>query len=155
MSVQLVWFGNDLFVDGHLPLVRAAESGVVVCLHVDTAPAQRLLAAALDRQLRELGGELVRLDSPVECALDSIHRVHRIAALWSHEVTDARGGTVAVWCQLHGVPWKRFPLPVTATPGRPRAIQSPSRPAGVTAATDEPLRDGRHGTRLPAGGSVW
>ena len=125
--MQVVWFKRDLRVEDHAPLVRAAGSGICVCLYVyepelihspefDASHLQFINQSLteLDEQLRSLGGRLTYRLGDVPAVLDELHQQHGIDTVWSHEetgnrITYDRDLRVARWTKKHGVRWHEIP----------------------------------------------
>ncbi len=124
--MHVVWFKRDLRVHDHRPLVEAAARGQVLCLYVyepDLLESPELGAlhyAFIDDSLRELrerlqalGGDLTVRVGSMPDVLESLHRQHRITALYSHretgnEITYQRDLRVAEWAEARGVPWHEW-----------------------------------------------
>ncbi len=97
MPRTIVWFRRDLRVFDHPPLARAARRGLVIPVfvfdrallhHPETGPArvEFLLAAlaALDRDLRQLGGRLIlRSGDPVQ-VLPELVRQSQAEGIYAH-----------------------------------------------------------------------
>ena len=125
--VQLVWFKRDLRVHDNQPLSHACKRGPVVPLYVVEPGLWREPDASarhwafVAECLAELKSDLARLGQPlVICTgdiievLETIHRRHGVADLWSHEETGnawtfARDRAVAAWARAHGIAWHELP----------------------------------------------
>ena len=121
MTYRVVWFKRDLRVQDHWPLLEAARRGPVLCLYVvepslwaqPDAAAQhygfvRESLAALDAQLRALGGGLHVAVGEVTQVLAALHAQAPFEAVHAHEETGnawtfARDLAVDRWCRAQGV----------------------------------------------------
>ncbi|MEW5852643.1 MAG: deoxyribodipyrimidine photo-lyase [Myxococcota bacterium] len=125
MSVHVVWFRSDRFVQGHAPLARAAALSPVICLHVVNPGDAREAVEALDAQLVEVGGRLTLRQGSVVAALEELHERHRVAAVWAHheDGDEEREAQVSTWTRQHGAAFK---LLVRGAPERVLRVQVPS-----------------------------
>lgn len=120
--VQLVWFKRDLRLADHAPLAEAARRGPVLPLWI-VEPGLWAEADASARQYRvqqqaaaELRADLAALGQPLAvrvgeavAVLETIRRMHGIAAIWAHQETTGRFGyardrRVRAWARAHGIP---------------------------------------------------
>jgi deoxyribodipyrimidine photo-lyase len=125
-GVHVVWFKRDLRVADHRPLFEAARSGTVLPLYIvepaywrlpDCAGRQwafiRESLGALREELSAIGLPLiVRVGEALEI-LQTFHRSHGIAALWSHQETGndwtyGRDRAVLRWSGESGIDWREF-----------------------------------------------
>lgn len=122
-ALQVVWFKRDLRVEDNAALARAAERGPVLPLYImepdywrepDASHRHWRFAAqsiaALNLNLADRGQPLVIRFGEAVAVLDSMHKTHGIATLWSHMETGnhwtfMRDRRVAGWCRDNGVPW--------------------------------------------------
>ena len=135
--VQVVWFKRDLRVRDHAPLYRAAQRGPVVCLYVyepslmGAAFSAAHLAfinaslAALERELRGLGGALTLRRGELPEVLEALFAQQPFAHLWAHEETGTyssyqRDRRVRAWAKARGLPFSELPGSgvVRRSPGR-------------------------------------
>ena len=126
--LNVVWFKRDLRVADHRPLTLAAQAamagtGPVLPLYIvepdlwrqpDASARQWEFAAEslgeLQVVLAGLGQPLCVVVGEAAATLDRLHRLHGIAALWSHEETGngwtyARDLAVKAWARTAAVPW--------------------------------------------------
>ncbi len=123
--LNVVWFKRDLRIADHRPLTQAAMAGTgpVLPLYIvepdlwaqpDTSARQWEFAAEslgeLQVVLAGLGQPLCVVLGEAVATLDRLHRLHGIAALWSHEETGngwtyARDLAVKAWARAAAVPW--------------------------------------------------
>ena len=121
--LHIVWFKRDLRAADHLPLAMAAARGAVLPLFIaelgfwsqpDASARQWAFAAECLAELRaalaSLGQPLCIMTGDAVSVLQSLHRDHGIAGLWSHQETGnawtyARDLAVKAWTKQAGVPW--------------------------------------------------
>lgn len=121
--LNIVWFKRDLRIADHQPLALAAAQGPVLPLYIaepgfwaepDAAARQWNFAAEclaeLQLALAALGQPLCIMMGEAVAVLRQLHRVHGIAAVWSHQETGngwtyARDRAVAAWARDAAVPW--------------------------------------------------
>jgi deoxyribodipyrimidine photo-lyase len=121
--LHIVWFKRDLRIVDHRPLAMAASAGPVLPLYIvepefwaqpDASARQWDFAAEslheLQAALTALGQPLCVMTGDVVSILQAIHKMHGIAALWSHEETGnawtyARDLQVKAWTKAAKIPW--------------------------------------------------
>jgi len=126
VDVNLVWFKRDLRSVDHEPLVRAASTGHVLPVYViedgywaldSVSDRHRSFAAesvkSLQKQIKELGGELIILRGDVVETFEYLHNKYGFKNIYSHEETGnnwtyGRDLGVQIWCKNTGVRWKEF-----------------------------------------------
>jgi deoxyribodipyrimidine photo-lyase len=122
-GLNIVWFKRDLRIADHKPLASAAAQGRVLPLYIaepeywrqaDTSARQWAFAAECLHELKDalsgLGQPLCIMVGEAVAILESFHRSHGIAALWSHEETGngwtyARDLAVKAWAQKNNIMW--------------------------------------------------
>ena len=127
MGVQAVWFKRDLRITDHAPLLRAAQSGPLLCFYVlepglwaqpDSSRQHfHFVLEALRDLYKRLRSHGVRLHILVGEATEVLEQVHKETAftdLHSHEETGndwtfGRDKAVATWCKSRQVNWHEVP----------------------------------------------
>jgi deoxyribodipyrimidine photo-lyase len=130
--LQIVWFKKDLRLSDHAPLqqamLRARELGskvLALWVYEPQMWAQSDMGArhmkfandglrVLAAQIKEQGGQLLRMHGEMEDALSQLKLAFGRFALHSHEETGnswsyARDQAVARWCKSNGVVWQQAP----------------------------------------------
>ena len=127
MGVQAVWFKRDLRITDHAPLLRAAQSGPLLCFYVlepglwaqpDSSRQHfHFVLEALRDLYKRLRSHGVRLHILVGEATEVLEQVHKETAftdLHSHEETGndwtfGRDKAVAALCKSRQVNWHEVP----------------------------------------------
>jgi deoxyribodipyrimidine photo-lyase len=125
--MQFVWFKKDLRVQDHLPLLNAADQGVVLPLYIvepsiihaeDFDPVHwtfiRQSLVELREALAALGQPLVVRIGEVVPILDEFRRLHGVDHLWAHQETGnwtsyQRDLAVIQWANEEGIPFTEIP----------------------------------------------